>query len=292
MGISSPNPSSAGMLDILLGGRTASPKPPEEETLGEKVRVVFSGGLEAVVTGTIQNQQTVAIALILNTSADPASVPSIAPCMSPKILVVFNGKGGVGKTTTAVNLAAIFAQTQSVLLVDADTQGSAAWWANRGDRALGYDVSQESDPVLLGKLKEIDSYELIVVDTPPALNSDVLSAVIPLADYLLLPTPPAPMDIAALVQTVKQSIVPAGVAHRVLLTKVDSRSLGEALEAQTMLMELDIPACHAFVRTYKAHERAALEGVSITQLKGKNVAEAKADYNRVANEIKRDWKDS
>lgn len=212
--------------------------------------------------------------------------------MSPKILVVFNGKGGVGKTTTAVNLAAIFAQTQSVLLVDADTQGSAAWWANRGDRALGFDVSQESDPALLVKLKEIDSYELIVVDTPPALNSEVLSAVIPLADYLLLPTPPAPMDIAALVQTVKKSIVPVGVAHRVLLTKVDSRSLGEALEAQTMLMELDIPACHAFVRTYKAHERAALEGVSITQLKGKNVTEAKADYNRVANEIKRDWKDS
>lgn len=212
--------------------------------------------------------------------------------MSPKILVVFNGKGGVGKTTTAVNLAAIFAQTQSVLLVDADTQGSATWWANRGDRTLGYDVSQESDPALLGKLKEIDSYELIVVDPPPALNSDVLAAVIPLADYLLLPTPPAPMDIAALVHTVKQSIVPVGVAHRVLLTKVDSRSLGEALEAQTMLMELDIPACHAFVRTYKAHERAALEGVSITQLKGKNVTEAKADYNRVANEIKRDWKDS
>ncbi|MGB3786633.1 MAG: ParA family protein [Phormidesmis sp.] len=212
--------------------------------------------------------------------------------MSPKILVVFNGKGGVGKTTTAVNLAAIFAETQSVLLVDADTQASASWWADRGDRTIGCDVSQESDPTLLAKLKEIDSYELIVVDTPPALNSAALAAVIPLADYLLLPTPPAPMDIAALVQTVKKSIVPSGVAHRVLLTKVDSRSLGEALEAQTMLMELDIPACHAFVRTYKAHERAALEGVSITQLKGKNVAEAKADYNRVANEIKRDWKDS
>ncbi len=212
--------------------------------------------------------------------------------MSPKILVVFNGKGGVGKTTTAVNLAAIFAETQSVLLVDADTQASASWWADRGDRKIGYDVSQESDPTLLAKLKEIDGYELIVVDTPPALNSAALAAVIPLADYLLLPTPPAPMDIAALVQTVKKFIVPSGVAHRVLLTKVDSRSLGEALEAQTMLMELDIPACHAFVRTYKAHERAALEGVSITQLKGKNVAEAKADYNRVANEIKRDWKDS
>ena len=80
--------------------------------------------------------------------------------------------------------------------------------------------------------------------------------------------------------------------HRVLLTKVDSRSLGEALEAQNMLLELDIPACDAFVRTYKAHERAALEGLAITQLTGKSVAEAQAYYIRVADEIQTDWTDT
>lgn len=210
-----------------------------------------------------------------------------------KIIVVLNGKGGVGKTTTAVNLAAIFAENRSVLMVDADPQKSASWWIEREDTSpFEFDFSQENDATLLRKLQGIQDYDLIVIDTPPALNSEALAAVIPVADYLLLPSPPAPMDIAALVHTVKSTVQPAGIKHRVLLTKVDSRSLKEAQEAQSMLTELDIPAFQAFIRSYKAHERAAIDGVSITQWKGPNAQEAKADYYRVAAEILMDWRTS
>ncbi len=206
------------------------------------------------------------------------------------VLVVLNGKGGVGKTTTAVNLAAIYAETQSVLLVDADPQGSALWWTNRSPTALGFEVTQAQDPAHLSELPNLRQYDLVIVDTPPALNSAALAAVIPVANYVLLPTPPAPMDLTALITTVNEAVAPRGVAHRVLLTKVDSRSLAEALEAQNTLLELNIPACHAFIRTYKAHERAALDGVPVLQWRGKNAQEARSDYHRVAEEIQRDWK--
>ncbi|CAN1210031.1 ParA family protein [Tumidithrix helvetica PCC 7403] len=208
---------------------------------------------------------------------------------SPKIVVVTNGKGGVGKTTTAIALSGIFAEKYKVLAVDADTQGSLSWWVKRSSKGVGFDLTQESNPALLGNLTKLSSYDLVLVDTPPALHSEALAAVIAIADYLVLPTPPAPMDLAALIDTVKTTVKPVGVAHRVLLTRVDPRSLNEALEAQNTLMEVGIPACHAFVRSYKAHERAALDGSLVTQWRGKNAREAEADYRRVADELQRDW---
>ncbi|MBF2063497.1 MAG: ParA family protein [Calothrix sp. C42_A2020_038] len=208
----------------------------------------------------------------------------------PKIIAVLNGKGGVGKTTTAINLAATYATKHKVLLVDADIQGSASWWFGRSENGMGFDLSQDTNPKLLGHLRSIKGYDLVIVDTPPALQSDALAAVVDVADYLVLPTPPAPMDLAVLVDTVNTAVTPARKPYRVLLTKVDTRSLGEALEAQNTLLKLGIPACNAFVRIYKAHERAALEGVAITQWRGKNGREAESDYRRVAEEIQRDWR--
>jgi chromosome partitioning protein len=212
------------------------------------------------------------------------------PLSSPiKVLAVINGKGGVGKTTTSINLAATFAEHQKVLLVDADPQGSASWWVDRNANGIGFDIAQDHNPENLAKLPQFKSYDLVIVDTPPALRSEALTAVVAIADYLVLPTPPAPLDLAALIETVKETVLPANVAHRVLLTRVDPRSLNEALEAQNTLMEVGIPACHAFVRAYKAHERAALEGKTILQWRGKNAREAEADYRRVADELQRDW---
>ncbi|MEB3251171.1 MAG: ParA family protein [Cyanobacteriota bacterium] len=208
----------------------------------------------------------------------------------PRVLVVLNGKGGVGKTTTAVNLAAVFSETQSVLLVDADPQGSALWWTGRSAENLKFVVTRANNPADLGRLHQLHQYSLVIVDTPPALDSQALAMVVPVADYVLLPTPPAPMDLAALITTVHTAVSPQGVRHRVLLTKVDSRSLGEAMEAQKTLLELNIPACSAFIRTYKAHERAALEGVPVLQWRGQNAQEACSDYYRVAEEIQQDWR--
>ena len=206
--------------------------------------------------------------------------------LSPVILAIVNQKGGVGKTTTAVNLAAVLAEGRTVLLVDTDPQASATWWAERTD--TGFDLAQETDPALLGRLRAVEDYDLVIVDTPPALGSEALESVLGAADYVLLPTLPAPMDLASVMQAVTATIAPAGVAHRVLLVRVDPRSVREAQEVQGALLEAGIPAFQAFVRQYKAHERAALDGAPISRWRGPNARKAEADYRRVADELLRD----
>jgi chromosome partitioning protein len=210
--------------------------------------------------------------------------------IAPKVLVVLNGKGGVGKTTTAINLAAVFAEQSPVLLVDADAQGSASWWYQRGDQGMKFGLLQAADADTLAGLRQQQDYGLVVVDMPPALASEAIQAALPHADYVILPSPPAPMDLTALIETVKTVIKPTQVHHRVLLTRVDPRSLNEALDAQNTLLQLGVPVCHSFIRAYKAHERAALDGQPITEWRGKHAKEAMADYRRVAEEIQRDWR--
>jgi len=70
-----------------------------------------------------------------------------------RIFCVANQKGGVGKTTTAVNLAAgIAAHGQRVLLVDLDPQGNATMGSGIDKRSLAVSVYQ----VLLG-MAEVSS---------------------------------------------------------------------------------------------------------------------------------------
>jgi chromosome partitioning protein len=106
------------------------------------------------------------------------------------IVVVAALKGGVGKTTTAVYLAALGANSRkSSILVDADPQASSAdWIENAEDDQLEAvtPVEAPTDRLLTRALSRIDGDEVAVVDTPPG-NERLLAKAIDLADIVIVP---------------------------------------------------------------------------------------------------------
>jgi len=128
----------------------------------------------------------------------------------PRIFCVANQKGGVGKTTTTVNLAAGLAQTgQRVLVVDLDPQGNATMGSGIDKRALAlsiYDVLLESAGVaearvrsdkggydVLGANRELAGaeVELVQVDRREQRLRAALNAVAGDYDFVLIDCPPS-----------------------------------------------------------------------------------------------------
>ena len=205
-----------------------------------------------------------------------------------RVVSIANQKGGVGKTTTAMSLAAVAAESSRTLLLDTDPQASATWWADQAGDGLPFDVATDTDPGVISRLRELgDKYDVLVVDTPGSLEGqDVLRAVLEASDYVILPTEPAALAIMPLIQTIETVVKPAGRPYRVLLNLADPRSPQETDEARTLLTKRGIPTFAAAVREYKSHKRAPLAGEVVTQYpKDRYSAMAVDDYRRVALEL-------
>lgn len=120
------------------------------------------------------------------------------------IIGVLSQKGGVGKTTIAVNLAAGFAAVgRRVLLVDGDPQGSALAWASAREREPLFSVVGMAEPTLHRDLPSLASgYDVVVIDGAPRAN-DLARSVVMASEIVLIPVQPSPYDIWAARETVE-----------------------------------------------------------------------------------------
>lgn len=116
------------------------------------------------------------------------------------IITVAQQKGGAGKTMIAANLAACWAATHRVAVLDIDPQRSLTHWnklRTANSRAAPLLFSDVSGWRLRGELERLaNEADIVVIDTPPQIDSDARRA-IRAASLVLIPLQPSPPDLWA-----------------------------------------------------------------------------------------------
>ena len=122
----------------------------------------------------------------------------------PIIISVAHQKGGVGKSTLAYNLASYFVQRKDkCAIVDSDHQGTITdLFVSFGedDKLGGIDLIQRNSISNYKALLEKEEYDLIIIDTPPYISTEIVD-IFNISDFILIPTKPAVNDFLAIDRT-------------------------------------------------------------------------------------------
>jgi chromosome partitioning protein len=194
------------------------------------------------------------------------------------IVTVTSFKGGVGKTTTAIHLAAFLQGHAETVLIDADPNRSALSWASRGE--LPFPVIDEWHPHGLSP-----DFQHIVIDTQARPTQDDLATLAANCNLLVLPTTPDILALDALVLTINYLKSIQFDRYRILLTAIPPQSSKAEEDVRSLLHETHLPVFQQGIRRYSAFTKAAKAGVPVYEVKDAKAEAAWHDYEAVGHEI-------
>ena len=111
------------------------------------------------------------------------------------IISFVNQKGGVGKTTTAINLAiSLKKKNYNLVFIDADPQGSAVQWhAIEGNKS--FEILHHPSPIHATDIRQLSmNYDYVIIDAPPAIG-DISKAILAVTDLAIIPLSPSALDV-------------------------------------------------------------------------------------------------
>ena len=185
-----------------------------------------------------------------------------------KTVALIAQKGGVGKTTLAVNLAVAAGRTA---LFDLDQQESAVVWADRRRDELPH-VEFLTDRRLRDGLSaaEEKGFDLAIVDTPPAAGSEALTAA-EAADLILVPCRPSLLDIDAIRRTA-QLIRATGLPAFAVINAAPHSATTLLADTRRLIADKGLPIAPVVLRERGAYRAAWPLGKAVTEIEPRGKA--------------------
>jgi len=180
---------------------------------------------------------------------------------------VANLKGGCGKSTLALNLAAGLMLRGDTVLLDADPQGTLEHWVNNDKKVTGMPNIVVAGSDLAKEIRQSSKkHNFLVVDCPPTLENGFIKTALENVDIVLIPVLPSPPDLWSSVHMVEA----IGKARKVnpklrayfVRNQVEPRSaLSKAM--RQAIASCGLPALESSLGRRAAYRWAALEGFSV-----------------------------
>jgi len=194
------------------------------------------------------------------------------------IITCASFKGGVGKTTSAVHIAAYFQQKAPTLLIDGDPNRSATGWTKRGE--LPFKVVDSRAGARYAR-----EFEHIIIDTAARPEEDEIKALADGCDLLVIPTTPDALAIDALTQTVAALETIGAERYRILLTIVPPKPSPDGDVARELMSESSLPMFETDIPRLAAFQKAAMKGVPVSKIRDPRSDAAWGAYFRIGKEI-------
>ena len=184
------------------------------------------------------------------------------------IISLVNQKGGVGKTTIAINIGIGMARRNyKVRFLDTDPQGTASQWQSI-ESNMAFEVKRHPSRVSSADITDSDqNHGLLFIDTPPAMGEITLS-VLELSDLAIIPLAPSVLDIWSSRNTIQmieeaKKVNPKLEGKLLVSRKIPRTRLGRDGREAIAALEMDVFETEISQRI--AYVESMIAGVSVYQ---------------------------
>ena len=210
------------------------------------------------------------------------------------IIVVANSKGGVGKSTLAVHLAAwLHEQGHSVTLADCDTQHSSSEWTNEAVPEVKTVRLADPDEII-DRLPLLNAETDYVIADGPGSNTEISRALLFRADLALVPCKASMLEVRALAQATnvlrQAQDIRGGQPRAVIILSMVGKTYRLTRDMKDAAAALQLPLAKTALTLKQIYADAPGQGAVVWQMasRGREAAEeVRALFNELLPEARK-----